>query len=46
MLNLDKYFGFDINAIIGLEMTFHWINSAALAVLAVYQFQIILMCIA
>jgi hypothetical protein len=39
-------FGPDVNALIGLEMTFHWVNVVALSILAYYQFDIMMLCMA
>jgi hypothetical protein len=43
---LHKMFGPDVNALIGLEMTFHWVNVVALSILAYYQFDIMMLCMA
>jgi hypothetical protein len=43
---LHRYFGLALNPLIGLEMSFHWVNLAALSVLAYYQFSIMLLCMA
>jgi hypothetical protein len=43
---LHRYFGLALTPLIGLEMSFHWVNLAALSVLAYYQFSIMLLCMA
>jgi len=42
----DRYFGFNFFILLLLEITFHIVNNVAMAILAYYQFELLLLCMA